>query len=203
MKKLTICVLLSGCATTIPNAHSLSVSDGVITPAANGHLMTNSPEMRATIPATSGESGTLYFNYLGTPGSRIARLQSGEIRHQIGLKLRAQDSCNLVYVMWNLDLQKIVVSVKYNPDQHTSRECLDHGYHFDREFPPQATALPPTVQSDEFHVLQATISAETLTVKTDGTVAWQGKLPAIASTLKGPAGLRSDNVQFTFDYGLE
>ena len=37
----------------------------------------------------------------------------GELRRQFGLKLRAQDACNLVYVMWRIEpASKLVVSIK-------------------------------------------------------------------------------------------
>ena len=37
-------------------------------------------------------------------------------------KLRAEDACNLVYVMWRIEPQsRLVVSVKRNPGQHARR----------------------------------------------------------------------------------
>jgi len=56
-------------------------------------------------------------------------LGSGELRHQFGLKLRAQDACNLVYAMWRIEPEsKLVVSVKTNPGEHSSAECGNRGY---------------------------------------------------------------------------
>ena len=56
-------------------------------------------------------------------------LASGEMRRQFGLKLRAEDACNLVYAMWRIEPEsKLVVSVKSNPGQHTSAQCGNRGY---------------------------------------------------------------------------
>jgi hypothetical protein len=53
-----------------------------------------------------------HFTYLGSTGNE-ARLGSGELRRQFGLKLRAEDACNLVYAMWRIEPEsKLVVSVK-------------------------------------------------------------------------------------------
>lgn len=53
----------------------------------------------------------------------------GEIRRQFGLKLHAQDACNLVDVIWRVDPEsKLVVSVKRSPSQHSSAECGNRGY---------------------------------------------------------------------------
>ena len=60
------------------------------------------------------------FKYLG-PTSQEARLGSGESRRQFGLRLRAQDPCNLVYAMWRIEPEPmLVVSVKRNPGMHSS-----------------------------------------------------------------------------------
>ncbi len=60
------------------------------------------PELRAVARSGSGEAAELAFRYLG-PTAREIALGNGEKRRQIGLKLRAQDTCNLVYVMWRLE----------------------------------------------------------------------------------------------------
>jgi hypothetical protein len=43
--------------------------------------------------------------------------------------LRAEDACNLVYLMWRIEPEsRLVVSVKRNPGQHASAECGNRGY---------------------------------------------------------------------------
>src|SRR6266702_2006158 len=100
------------------------LSDGRIEKAAGNRLMTQSKEMRATLKWNTFQHVAVNFTYLG-PSRELSRLGSGEIRHQFGVKLRAQDICNLVYVMWYFDTQKIAVSVKTNAGQRTHEECLD------------------------------------------------------------------------------
>src|SRR5256885_9993254 len=81
------------------------------------------PKMRAVLPASDGNSAELRFTYFG-PSEPEEPLASGLPRRQIGLKLRAQDPCNLVYVMWRIHPEaRMVVSVKRNPGKHASRDC--------------------------------------------------------------------------------
>src|SRR5437870_3663128 len=85
------------------------------------------PKMRAVLPDSDGNAAEVRFTYFG-PSDVEEPLASGLPRRQIGLKLRAQDPCNLVYVMWRLHPEaRIVVSVKRNPGKHASRECGNAG----------------------------------------------------------------------------
>jgi hypothetical protein len=134
----------------------------------------------------------LEFVYHG-PSRGQAPLASGELRRQVGVELRAQDGCNLVYVMWRIEpVQKLMVSLKSNPGQHSHRECGDRGYV--NLVPERAEPLPP-LRVGESHVLRASASASELTVWVDGRRRWQGRLPAAAAAFDGPAGVRSDNVE--------
>jgi hypothetical protein len=119
-------------------------------------------------------------------------LDSGELRRQLGLKLRAQDSCNLVYVMWRLGPEPgVEVSIKLNPGARTSKECGARGY---KNVKPQRRARVPSLASGDEHELRAEITGAALTAWIDDRVIWQGTLPAAAAALSGPAGVRSDNV---------
>ncbi len=94
--------------------------------------------MRAYLNAITAHQVEVHFTYLGSTGNE-ARLGSGELRRQFGLKLRAQDACNLVYAMWRIEPEsKLVVSIKSNPGQHTSAECGNRGY---RNIKPQRPNL--------------------------------------------------------------
>jgi hypothetical protein len=161
-------------------------------------FLIRSPLLRAWVGQQPRASVELSFAYLG-PTAVDVPLRSGELRRQIGLELRAQDGCNLIYVMWHIEpLPRLVVSLKSNPGQHLHSECADRGYA--QLQPEQARALPP-LELGQRHVLRATLlesepSGLQLDVQVDGVSHWRGRLPASAATLEGPVGLRSDNGQF-------
>jgi hypothetical protein len=52
-----------------------------------------------------------------------------------------------------------------------------------------------SVVAGSTHVLQARLDGATLRVLADGSVAWEGSVPADVAHLPGPAGLRSDNAR--------
>src|SRR5438046_6926030 len=118
----------------------LCVTTGSIQRAAD-HMTIDGPEVRATLRMATPRAAELRFTYVG-PSETTAPLASGEVRRQIGLKLRAQDTCNVVYVMWHIEPDsKLVVAVKRNPTKHTHAECGAGGY---ITIKPQAqTATPP------------------------------------------------------------
>jgi len=152
--------------------------------------------MRTVIAGDSSATAALEFTYRG-PSPQTVPFASGEVRSQIGLKLRAKDTCNIVYVMWYAAPGKGVhVSVKNNPGQSTHAECVDRGYH---AVAPEWSAPVPIVQVNEKRVLRAAIEGQVITVHVDGALAWKGTLPAEAFTFDGPVGVRSDNGVFDFD----
>ena len=151
------------------------------------------PTVRAFAHDTSGEAAALTFTYQGETAHTRA-LASGQERRQLGLKLRAANGCNLVYVMWRLDPKpKLEISVKHNPGMTTHRECGASGY--TKVKPLEQIAAPPLV-AGETHTLRAQIDGDELTAWIDDRPAWRGTLPAHARELSGPAGLRSDNLAF-------
>ena len=84
--------------------------------------------MRGYALGAGGDAAALTFTYQGE-AENTRELASGELRRQLGLKLRAQDGCNVVYVMWRLDpTPKLEVSVKFNPGKRTHEECGADGY---------------------------------------------------------------------------
>jgi len=114
-----------------------------------------------------------HFTFLGSTSSE-ARLGSGELRRQFGLKLRAQDACNLVYAMWRIEPEsKLVVSVKSNPGQHTSAECPNRGY---RNIKPRRSTPVPVLRSGDTHDLRAEINADEMKVFADSQIVWEGLL---------------------------
>jgi len=174
------------------------VTDGKIEKAAGNRLMVSTKEMRATVKFSTQQNVTVKFTYLG-PTREVARLGSGEIRSQFGIKLRSQNQCNLVYVMWHFAPdQKIAVSIKRNPGQSTHEECLDHGYI--NNIKPSVSAAVPPVHPDQPHVLSASMSGSNLTVSADNRAVWKGDLGHVALEVDGPVGVRSDNAHVVFDF---
>jgi hypothetical protein len=169
----------------------LDVTEGKMQQGAPGHLHITEPKVRAQAAVDAGDSAELRFTYRGASEKQIP-LDNGEDRHQLGIKLRAQDSCNVVYVMWQLKpTARLVVSMKSNPGARTHEECGAHGY---QSIKPEWSAEAPVLRPGEAHALAASIEDGTLFVKIDGKVVWQGAAPEEALSFHGPVGLRTDNV---------
>jgi len=174
------------------------VTDGKIEKAPGNRLQVSTKEMRATLKFRTPQKVTVNFTYLG-PTKQVAHLGSGEVRSQFGIKLRAQDTCNIVYIMWHFAPdQKIAVSVKRNPGLRTHQACLDHGYI--NNIKPRVSSSPQPVEANQPHTLAASLNGSNLTVTADGAVVWEGDLGPVALEFDGPVGLRSDNARVVFDF---
>ena len=174
----------------------LCVTSGAIEPAGD-RMRVDVPEMRAVATVATAPSAEVRFHY-GGPTRETSHLGSGQVRSQFGLKLMAQDPCNLVYVMWRAEPEsKLVVSVKRNPSQHTSAECHNHGY---TNIKPQTSSPLPALKPGEGHTLRAEMKGTELRVYADNKEVWAGAVGADAASLKGPVGIRSDNVKLEFEY---
>jgi hypothetical protein len=175
----------------------LHVTQGRLLPVGEGRLLIDGPRVRAVVRAADagadGQVAELRFRYLG-PSAVMLPLASGELRRQLGLKLRAEDGCNLVYVMWRIaPRERVVVSVKRNPGQRTSSECGARGY---RNLRPRVWSPPPSLRPGADHVLRAEQRGSEVRVLIDGRAVWEGNLDRDALSLKGPVGLRADNGRF-------
>ena len=174
------------------------VTDGKIERAPGKRLKVSSKELRATLKFSTEQSVTVKFTYLG-PTKEVAHSHRGEVFSQFGLKLRAHDDCNVVYVMWHFAPdQEIAVSVKRNPGKRTQAQCLDHGYL--NNIKPRIADLPQPVEVNQPHVLTASMSGSDLTVTVDNKLVWWGDLGPLALTFSGPVGLASDNACVLFDF---
>lgn len=170
-------------------AAELCVSRGK---AAIGDAITD-PTMRATARGSTGDAAALEFVYRGDTAA-VRELASGQARRQLGLKLRAANGCNVIYVMWRLDpAPKIDVSIKLNPGGRDHDDCGAEGY---TKVKPTKSWKVPVLAIGDRHTLRAAISGNDLTAWIDERVVWRGALPASARTLAGPAGFRSDNLAF-------
>jgi hypothetical protein len=194
---LCLVMLVVSAAEAQRQPSDFDVPDGRIEKAGN-RLMVSTKEMRATLKFPTQRNVTLRFTFLG-PTKEVSRLGNGEVRSQFGIKLRAQDTCNIVYVMWHFSPdQKIAVSIKRNPGKRTHEDCLDHGYI--NNIKPRTSALPQPVHADEPHTLSAIMSGSNLTVEADDGVVWEGDLGPASLEFDGPVGLRSDNARVIFDF---
>jgi hypothetical protein len=167
------------------DAHTLHVDDG---------------GMRGVVAGSSSSTiAEVAFTYDG-PSHTEAALASGELRRQIGLKLRAKDTCNVLYVTWHVD-GGVFVSVKHNQGASTHEECGAGGYVNlqPRAAPATKTAAAGPLRPGERHALRARLDGDTLRVTADGTLAWEGTVPPETFDFDGPPGVRSDNGAFDFE----
>ncbi len=175
---------------------SLCVTEGAIEKGPGDRLSVDVPKMRAYVNIWTSQAIEAQFTYLGATAEE-SRLGSGEIRRQFGLKLRAQDACNLVYAMWRIEPEsKIVVSVKSNPAQSKSAECGNRGY---QNIKPRHALAVPALRPGETHRLGAELTGEDLRVLVDGKAVWEGSIGPEAMSLNGPVGIRSDNARLALD----
>jgi hypothetical protein len=148
--------------------------------------------MRGVVNDDHSSQAELVFRY-GGPAKVQEPLANGEARVQVGLKLRARDTCNVVYVMWHMAPdQGVAVSVKSNPAKHTHEECGATGY-LNKKARLQKAA--PFVETGSTHVLHAAIDGTTLRVRADGVLVWEGELGDAAFAFDGPVGVRTDNAE--------
>jgi len=125
----------------------------------------------------------LEFVYLG-PSTQDVALASGEMRRQIGIIMRSQNICNLVYIMWHLEPKPVIeILTKRNPDLRTHEECGDRGYTLIA-----STSAPARLafRVGERRRLAARLDGLNLTVWVDDGVAWQGDLSPEVLTFDGP-----------------
>jgi hypothetical protein len=156
------------------------------------------PTVRAVAMGTQGDAAALTFTYRGHT-QKVRELASGQERRQLGLKLRAQNGCNLVYVMYRADegaAPKIDVSVKHNPGASTHADCGAGGYTKVKGSSDSKLALVPVLAAGDKHTLRAAIAGDELRAFIDDKLVWRGTLPDSARELVGPAGVRSDNLAY-------
>jgi hypothetical protein len=175
---------------------NLCVTEGTVQEFPGQGLAVNVPKMRAYINAYTQPMAEARFTYFG-PTPNESPLASGEMRRQFGLKLRAQDACNLVYVMWRIEPEsKLVVSVKSNPGQHTSAQCGNQGY---QTIKPLRSSPIPSLTSGGTHILRAEMNGANLQVFADNFPVWEGSVGPDALAFDGPVGMRSDNARLQIE----
>lgn len=175
----------------------LCVTEGALTEVRGSHrLAVDVPKMRAVVAASTPPTAEARLTYLG-PTNADVPLASGEMRRQFGLKLRAQDGCNLIYAMWRIEPEsKLVVSIKSNPGMHSSPQCGNRGY---RNIKPTRASRAPRLSPGESHSLVADMNGSEMRVSIDGKAVWEGDLGPEAAAFDGPVGVRTDNGRFEFE----
>jgi hypothetical protein len=174
----------------------LCVTEGAIGQLSGTRLSVDAAKMRAYLNTPTQQSVDAHFTYMG-PTANEVRLGSGELRRQFGLKLRAQDACNLVYVMWRIQpASKVVVSVKSNPLQHSSSQCGNRGY---RNIKPRHASEVGDLLPGVPRTLRAEMRDAELRVFVDNSLVWEGSLGSAVQGLEGPVGVRSDNARLVIE----
>ncbi len=154
-------------------------------------------QVRAVLKAGRARHVRAEFTYLGHTTTQKP-LASGEMRVQFGLKLRAQNTCNVLYVMWRIEPKEaIVVSVKRNPGQRIHAECGASNY---TNVKADISQAPPAMGIGIPHSLEAELTGDRLVVHADERLVWSGRIPPSGLEFDGPAGLRTDNGRFSFNY---
>ncbi len=178
-------------------AEKFCITEGRITRGERQWMRVDSTKMRAVLGWKSKPEAEIRFRYLGETEDR-SLLRSGAERTQLGLKLKAQDDCNVLYVMWRVSpISSLMVSVKSNPGQHRHAECGNSGYtnvHGTLNGP-----IPKLAEGSE-HSLHAALAGTFLSVEVDGALAWEGNVNDDVLHFDGPVGLRSDNARFDFQF---
>jgi hypothetical protein len=190
-------------ATPLPvvSARDLTVESGHIsfTPLVPLSAVVDGATTRAVLRGARLDTLELTFVYRGATDP-LAPLASGELRQQVGLKLRALDTCNVLYVMWRIaPTAGIHVELKSNFGLHTHEECRDRGYTpiAARWTAPMVPILPGVRRR-----LMARLRGTDLSVRVDGRLVWRGAIPLEALEFDGPWGIRSDNARFEFDLAV-
>lgn len=179
----------------------LCVTNGSVLRAPGGRLAVDTPSSRAVVQGdaegAADQIAELRFRYLG-PSRDSRPLASGELRRQIGLKLQAEDSCNVIYAVWRIAPDpRVAVSLKRNADLHTHAQCGAHGY---INFTSQDRDELPPIRPGEVHTLRAALHKRDLTVTADGKLAWRGFVQSEIALPVGQPGFRTDNARFVFEY---
>lgn len=174
------------------------VTNGAVEKDLSGKFVINTPSSRAVIKGSDDSATAIKFEYLG-PAAGETKLASGIVRRQLGIKLRAEDSCNVIYVMWGIDPQPgLMISMKVNEGKTTHSECGVKGY---KLIPSTFEKSISPIKIGEPRTLAANLDENSnLTVRVDGDVVWEGTAFPSAKTMYGYSGVRTDNVRVRFEW---
>ncbi len=195
---LTLChvQVLAQAGTTV-DPSQVCVTNGEVARQSADKFVVDTPSSRAVVKSSDDSFGAIEFEYLG-PTTEDAPLASGRVVRQLGVKLRARDSCNVIYVMWNTAPESVVqISTKINPNKSTHAQCGVKGYKMLYESKPGDVAA---IRVAEPRRLEAALKERILTVKIDGKDFWHGDVGTDAAKTSGYSGIRTDNVRVRFKW---
>jgi hypothetical protein len=204
-RRAVIALLLAASASTAQpqsapvDLDQVCVTLGEIRTTTDGRLEIDSDASRAVSRQGDDDYAGLVFEYLG-PSRTESKLASGNVKRQLGLKLQAEDSCNVVYVMWPVDGGPLEVSSKVNPGKVSHAECGVKGYVLSEARHKKPVA--PIVVGQPRR-LEARVENRVLQVLIDGEVVWSGDAGRRTGNLFGYSGLRTDNVHIRFKWLVE
>ena len=177
------------------------MSLGTISQTKSGYLTVVGPKERAVRTSGKHSQALLRFRYRG-PSEKTAPLDSGAVIQQIGLKMRAMNTCNLLYIMWRIKpTEEIYIAIKRNPGKSKYADCGANGYIELGRVPLKPLGI--TAATQKTHRLGASVT-ETAgryagEVTIDGRRIWSREIDAkLISNINGPVGIRSDNGSFIF-----
>ena len=179
----------------------LRVSLGTISQTTSGYLTVVGPKERAVRTSGKHSQALLRFRYRG-PSEKTAPLDSGAVIAQIGLKMRAMNTCNLLYIMWRIKpTEELYIAIKRNPGKVNYADCGANGYKVLGRVPLKPLGI--TAIKQKTHRLGASVTETAgryaCEVTIDGRRIWSDEINAkLISDIKGPVGFRSDNGSFIF-----
>lgn len=167
-------------------------TNGKVQSLKDDELEVDSASSRAVMKTPDDTFGQIRFQYLG-PTTEDVPFASGTMRRQVGIKLKAADSCNVIYAMWRIEPESdIIVTTKINPGKSKHSECGVKGY---KLVEPIKTVPVSPIEKGQWRSMAASIDGSMLTVQVDGSEVWRGRLDAKALRLDGYSGFRTDNAR--------
>ena len=179
----------------------LRVSLGTISQTTSGYLTVVGPKERAVRTSGKHSQALLRFRYRG-PSEKTAPLDSGAVIEQIGLKMRAMNTCNLLYIMWRIKpTEELYIAIKRNPGKVNYEDCGANGYKVLGRVPLKPLGI--TAAKQKTHRLGASVTETAgryaCEVTIDGRRVWSESINAkLIADIQGPVGFRSDNGSFIF-----
>ncbi len=183
----------------------------------DGYLEIEHPKVRGTEKTDPHYSARLQFRFNGKT-SEEEPLKSGQIPEQFGFKLRAKNSCNVLYVMWRFrestqnGPEQVVVSHKRNPGLSHNwswwifNGCSTRGYTVYRKAEQSEEDYGfPTALDRKIHLLEADLFyveglGYPIVVHADDLMVASTVIPTDSLMgLNGPVGIRSDNAVLDFN----
>jgi hypothetical protein len=182
----------------------LDVTSGNIIQESPWYLSIEDSSVRATTIDNKSMVACLQFRYLGAT-TEHSKTKSNIELHQIGFKLLSKNSCNVVYVMWQiLPKQELVIKVKQNLGQSENSQCGgDRGYHLISRYPLATFGVGETHE-----LLTKIIPLDDGNAKIHIWVDWQEIDPvtidlALIQSIEGVPGLRAENGRYQIRYFTE